>query len=136
MPGQRLAGLGALLDEELDESADFGWVFPGQRTLAAGEPDDDVADPARFAGLHHQVLALVVALVEQADRGNAVLDRRAELTLDRGDADRRRRDRLGHFGRNRFGLLVVAAFAAGKRDKRHQDERPLHRGQASGDQAW
>lgn len=136
MPGQRLAGLGPFLDEQLDESADFGRAFPRQGPLAAGEANDDVADPARFAGLHHEVLALVVALVEQADRGDAVLDRGAELALDRRDADRRRRHGLGHFGGDRLGLLVVAALAAGKRDKRHEDERPAHRDQASGDQAW
>lgn len=136
MPGQRLAGLGALLDEELDESADFGRAFPRQGPFAARQPDDDIAHPARFAGLHHQVLALVITLVEQAERGDAVLDRRTELTLHRRDADGGRGDRLGHFGRDRLGLIVVAALATGERDQRHQDKRAAHRTQASGDQAW
>ena len=136
MPGQRLAGLGAFLHEKLDESTDFGRAFPGQGALAACQPDDDIAYPARFAGFHHQVLAFVVALVQQADRGDAVLDRCAELALHRRYADGRGGDGLGHFGRDRLGLIVVAALAAGERGERHEDERPTHRDQASGDQAW
>jgi len=135
-PGKRPAGAGALLDEDLDEGAHFGRAFPRQRPLASGEADDDVADPARFARLHHQILRLVVALVEQAERGDAILDRGTELALDRRQTDRRGGDRLGHLGRGGPRLVTVAALAPGERDKRHEDERPAHRDQASGDQAW
>jgi len=135
-PGQRIAGLGALLGEDLHEGAFFLGLFPGQSPLAGGELDDDAADPLRFAGLQRDVLRQVVALVEQADHRDAVLDRRTVLAFDRRRACRPGGgDRLGNFGGLRFGIRGWLAAAASQRSGEKKGDRPLHRIQASGDQA-
>jgi hypothetical protein len=45
-PGQRLIGLFALFDENLNEGAFLFRPLPGQRALARGELDHDIADAA------------------------------------------------------------------------------------------
>jgi len=114
-PRERLADAGAFLHPDLDKGAGFGRVFPRQGLLAVGELDDDIADPARFAGFHHQILREVVALVEQAERGDPVLDRGAEIAFHRA----RRRSAAGEAGRNLCrlgrGIALLAATGEGQR---------------------
>ncbi|AOR76824.1 hypothetical protein BES08_08760 [Novosphingobium resinovorum] len=84
VPRQLFLGRAALFDEDLDEGALFLRLFPGQRLLAGGDLHDEIAEAARFARLHHQVLRQVVALVEDAQRDHAVLVGRADLLAFRG----------------------------------------------------
>ena len=74
-PGQRAVGIGPFLDKDLHEGPGLGRALPRQGPLAGGEPDDDIADPPRLAGLQHDVLGDIVALVEQAERGDALRHR-------------------------------------------------------------
>jgi len=61
-----------VLHGELDESAGFGRVFPRRGHLARAHPHDRAADAHRFAGLHLELADQPVALVEQADHGDAL----------------------------------------------------------------
>jgi hypothetical protein len=141
VPCQCLIGGSPFLDKQLHECAHFGRPFPWQAALTSRQLDDDVADPARFAGLHHQILFKVVALVQQADGGHAVLDRRAEIAFHHRTARRARNKRFGHFGSARFCHFVSLPLAAGKRAQAKQSESSQFQdcgafhAQASGDQA-
>jgi hypothetical protein len=139
-PGQRLICLGALFDKDLHEGPGLLRLLPRQRAFARIELDHDIADPARLARLHHQVLAEIVALVEQAERGDAVLDRGAVFALDHRRGALLCGDLLGD--RSRRSLrVVVAPFATGQQPRKRQhgqakqSDRARH-GQASGVQAW
>ena len=59
-------------DVELHERAGFGRVFPRRGFLAGAQADDGVAGAQRFARLHGEVTGDAVALVEQADDGDAL----------------------------------------------------------------
>ena len=123
MPRQWLADFGAFLDEYLDERAFLVGVFPRRGALAAGEADDDVADAPGLAGLHHQILNDVVALVEQAERGDAVFDRRSEFAFGHFLRNRRSRgDGQRHVGSGRFGGLVRSAVAPRQRQSTQRDQ--------------
>lgn len=61
-----------ILHGELKEGAGFGRVFPRRRLFASAQPDDRAADAQRFAGLHFEFADQPVALVEQADDGDAL----------------------------------------------------------------
>jgi hypothetical protein len=63
-------------DQHLHEGTGFLRHFPRRGPLAGRNADDDVADTARFARLHDQILADIVALVEQTDGGDP-LDHRS-----------------------------------------------------------
>jgi hypothetical protein len=116
VPGQRLVGILALFDIDLDKGAGFGRVFPRQGAFAAGQLDHHVADPPGFAGLEHQVLLEVVALVEQAQRRDAVLDRGAVFAFHRRRAGRAARGNgIGDIGGGRLGAFVLAPAAASQR---------------------
>jgi len=65
-----------LRDVELDERAGIMLGLPRRGLFARAQPDDGVADSRRLAGLQRQVARLAVALVEQAEHGDAVLHRR------------------------------------------------------------
>jgi hypothetical protein len=65
-----------ILHRQLDESTRFGRIFPRRGRLARAQPDDRAADARRFAGLHLEIADEPVALVEQADDGDAVGHRR------------------------------------------------------------
>jgi len=132
VPGERTAHIWSFLHEDLDEGALLGIVFPGSGLLAGFHLHDHVADPARFAGLHLEVLRDVVALVEQADRGHPVLHRRADGVPGHGGGSGVLGEFLGNLGLDRFrrGGLVVAR---GQRGERQQREGPHD--QASGVQA-
>lgn len=83
-PGQLAFGIGALFDEDLNEGPGLSRLFPRQGPLAAGQANHHVANPLGLARLDHHVLADVVALVEQAQRGHAVFHRRPILALYHG----------------------------------------------------
>jgi len=141
VPAELLGGAASLLDESLDESALFLRLLPGERLLARGDLDHEIADAARLTRLHHQVLGQVVALVEDAQRDHAVLVGRADL-LALGCLRRSRLhpgDRIGNAGILCLGRRF-ALTASGK--ERQQDENRREGGksrhgssQASGDQA-
>ncbi|TCM19534.1 hypothetical protein EDF56_103177 [Novosphingobium sp. PhB165] len=142
MPRELLVRVGAFLDKGLNESALFLRPFPGERLLASGDLDHQIADALGLARLHHQVLRQVVALVEDAERDHAVLVRRAELLALRG---LRRTGLHAGNGIGDRGILRLRrglALATGgqrQRQGKHlsESERPLHARafQASGDQA-
>jgi len=129
--------LGAFLHEHLDEGPGGGRLLPWGGALARGQLDHDIADPARLAGLEHDVLGQVVALVQQANRRGTILDRGAVFAFDRrppaGAAD----DSLGHLCGSGACGFVIPALASGQsqhRRQQRQDGQPLHPGQPSGDQ--
>ncbi|GGB90576.1 hypothetical protein GCM10011494_06160 [Novosphingobium endophyticum] len=78
MPGQLFLRGPAVLDEDLNESAFFLRLFPGQRLFAGGDPHDEIAQAARLTRFHRQVLSQVVALVEHTQRDHALLVGRAD----------------------------------------------------------
>jgi hypothetical protein len=87
---------------ELDKGAGQLLHLPGRRRLAGAEPDDHIVRCTdRLSGLQRQVARDAVALVEQADHGDALRHRR-----------RSRRER-GHGLRHvdglrlRFGLGIL-----------------------------
>ena len=110
-------------DVELDEGAGQLLDFPRRRRLAGAQPHDDVADPLRLAGLQRQVALDAVALVEQADHGDALRHRRG--------AGRLARNRLGDVDGLRLGrglgvlLPLGRAFrvAGGERGQRRERQR-------------
>lgn len=121
VPCQLFRGRPALFDEDLNEGALFLRFFPGQRLLASRHLDHQIADPARFARLHHQVLRQVVALVEDAQRDHAILVGRADL-LPFGRLRRARlhaRDGVGNAGVLHVGRRLTAAG----RQSRQQGKR-------------
>jgi hypothetical protein len=116
-----------ILHRQLDEGARLGRIFPRRGLLARAQPYDRAANPRRVAGLHFDVADQPVALVEQADDGDAVGHR--GRPLDTAD-----------FGRHAFGFrdlrrLAAAAtigrggpVAGGERGGGHR-RQPQHRGQ-------
>jgi len=121
--------------------------FPRRGFLARTQADDDVADANRLAGFHRQVTRLAVALVEQAERRDALIHRcrplgrvrRVARYVDRLDAARLtaivERSRRG--GRHRIGrrrrrrLIPIIAGPAGSTDPGRQrgdtaDAAPVH----------
>jgi len=125
-----------LVDEHLDEGANFLGLLPGQGPLAARELDDDIADLPALAGLHDEVLCQVVALVEQAERRHAVLVRRADAFSGREGI--RGASRLtAQPGIAFLRRLFTAAAASGEQQDKAKGCGRSHppRGQASGDQA-
>lgn len=138
MPGKLLVRAGAFFDEDLNEGTGFRRCFPRHGALAGGKFDDDVADPLGLANLEHHVLRKVVALVEQAQRGDAILDRGPIFAFDHRRAGSLICEGFGNFGGNRFRRLVRAAVAGCQRHERQgksQQMRGAHGAQASGDQA-
>jgi len=97
-PRQPILRAGAFFDKDLDECAGFLRVFPWSGALACRQLDDHIAHPARFARFHNDVLRDVVALVDQADRGDAVLYRGAKIVFIDAAGQCRWACRLGRFG--------------------------------------
>jgi hypothetical protein len=62
---------------ELHEGAGLGHFFPGRRHFAGAQANDGIIDAKRLAGLHAELAGDAVALVEQADDGDALGHRRA-----------------------------------------------------------
>jgi len=133
VPRERALDIRPLLHIDLNESAFLGIVFPRRGLLASLELHHDIADAPRFAGLHLQVLADVVALVEQPERRHTILHRRAQRFTRLSRRSRALRDLLGHgrFDRLRLWRLVVAR---GQRDGERQQRDKTH-DQESGVQA-
>jgi len=138
-PFRRRGGRRAAGDEHLQESSGFGRDFPWRGPLARRQPDDDIADPARFAGLHLDVLSKIVALVQQADGRHPLLAGGAEAGVDHCGRFEPRQV-LGHF---RFRRALLTRLARAGRKRRQQRQRkdcrrggpcPAHY-QASGVQA-
>tara|TARA_R100001126_G_scaffold39925_2_gene22282 strand:+ start:1541 stop:2002 length:462 start_codon:yes stop_codon:yes gene_type:complete len=126
----------AFLDQQLDEGPGFARHFPRRSALAGLQADDHVAHALLVAGLQFEIAADIVALVEQAERGDAFRHRRADSRF--GGRLHRQRVLLQLFGNvggdgffGRFGLLLAAR---GHRRHGQEGKRPAHR-HASGDQA-
>jgi hypothetical protein len=150
-PAELFGRAAAFLDEDLDERAIFLRLFPGERFLASGDLDHKIADTARLARFHHQVLGKVVALVEDTQRDHAVLVGRADLLplSGLGRTGLHPGDRVGNAGVLHFGRRLTLAAAGHKREgqkrngrKRGESDASSERGQlherrpqASGDQA-
>ncbi|GFE75341.1 hypothetical protein NTCA1_29900 [Novosphingobium sp. TCA1] len=140
-PTQPFGGAAAFFHESLDESALFLRLLPRKRLLASGDLDDEIADPARLARLHHQVLRQVVALVEYAQRDDAVLVGRADLLALGGlgrsglhPGDRVRDAGVLHFG-CRLALAAPRKERQQDKDRREGGKSRHGSAQASGDQA-
>jgi len=126
----------ALPDEQLHECARFLRHFPGSRALARLKADYDVADTLFFAGTHFEILADIVAFVEEAERRDPFRHGCADI---RFVGRLHRRFRLLHAFRDRRpdGIFGFGSFLpAGRKSRRRSDEGecPAH-GHASGDQA-
>jgi len=125
-PGDLGAGI---VNEDLDERAGLLGRFPRRGALAGGEADDHVAHAPSLARFHLEVLREVVALVEQADHGDALGHRRPDRRALR--ADRRGLLQVGRdVGLDRPGRRRLRR-ACGDQQRQERGERPAH-GQASG----
>jgi len=141
VPGELFLRRRALLDEELDEGPGFGRVFPRRGALASSELDDRIADAARFAGPELDHLGDIVALVEKAQRRDAVFDRGAEIAFHHPARSRSGRARtLRRLAwRRGFGRLLVTTGRkrqqSGRQHRGRQQQRCGGTHQPSGDQA-
>ncbi|KMS60442.1 hypothetical protein V474_00405 [Novosphingobium barchaimii LL02] len=121
VPGQLLGRGAPFFDENLNEGAFFLRPLPRKRLLTSCNLDHKIAQAARLARLHHQVLREVVTLIEDADRDHAVLVGCTDLRTARG----LRRPRL-HPG-DRIGDAGVLCFrrgftaAAGREDRQQRE---------------
>jgi hypothetical protein len=123
----------------LHESAGQRRAFPRRGAFTTGETDHHVTDAARFTRLHLDLARDIVALVDQAQRGHAIGQRRADAC----SGLHRRGRRGGQFLRD-FGFLCRRrrCFAAA-RDQRQRAkgrggpvQREAAQAHASGVQAW
>jgi hypothetical protein len=136
-PDLVLAGRGWLLDINLHESAGLVGHFPGRGALAALNSHNNIVDPARLADLEDQIGSDVVALVEQTERGDAVLVGRHLALFGSGGKPWHR----ARCSRPAFRRCVAGAFilpAGGQHGECGKSgERPRHKSsnQLSGDQA-
>ena len=122
-------------DAGLDD-AELG-ELPVVFDLAGGEPHNHVPHTARFARFQLDILRQIVALVQKAERGDAIFHRRADA---RCCAYRRRRLIGKVFGNFGFGRLRWRRrpIATGQRQRSRGEQdcrgrQPAHV-QASGDQ--
>jgi hypothetical protein len=115
----RPALVGAL-DVDLDEGAGQLLGFPGGRRLAGPQADDDILEADRLARTQSQVADDAVALVEQAEDGDALGHRRHSGLVGRG---------AWHLDGDgiALGWLTLASVATGKRgNRRHVNDGLLH----------
>jgi hypothetical protein len=126
VPDQWIALLHPFLDEHLHEGTGFRRTFPRQGAFASGQLDDHIADPARFARFHQQVLGQIVTLVEQAQRRHPVFQRRANPALNRAVGNWGGSKRFGHIGGDRLCGIVRLARTGGEREQSSQQKRPPH----------
>tara|TARA_R110000751_G_scaffold2018_3_gene8027 strand:+ start:22144 stop:22605 length:462 start_codon:yes stop_codon:yes gene_type:complete len=126
----------AFLDQHLHETARFLGHFPRRGALAGLQADDHIADPLLLAGAQFEVLADIVALVEQAERGDTLCHRRAQPRFGGGSRGQfALLQFLGNSGRGRIGGRVRLLVTGRDQRRRGQEgKRPAHR-HASGDQA-
>lgn len=130
-PGQLAFGIRAFLNKNLHKGPGFGRAFPRQGAFAGGQTDNHVADALRLARLQDNVLRDVVPLVQQAQRGHAILHRGAILALY-GCRRNLRTDPLRNFSRRSIG--ITAAIASRQQQDQTGRKQAPH-GQASGLQA-
>jgi len=134
VPGQRLVDRCAFLDEYLHEGAGFHRSLPRKRAFAGRQLDQHIAHAFGLANLDDKILGLVVALVEQAQRGDAVLYRGAIFAFDHLPGHFGPGQIPGHFGGIRIGIAPAAT--GGQPGKRGQQEgAAAHLNQPSGVQA-
>jgi hypothetical protein len=134
-PGERLVGILALFDKDLDKGPGLLRTLPRSGTLTSAELDEDIAHALALAALEHNVLRQVVALVEQAQRGDAVLHRGAIFALGNARSiGHWRSQRLRNFGGSRLGSFVRLTLAPGER-KCGEDAKAEAARHASGDHA-
>jgi len=136
-PDLVLAGRGRLFDIDLHESPSLVGHFPGCSALAALHAHNDIVDPARLADLEDEVGGDVVALVEQAERGDAILVGR-HLALFGSCGKSWHRARCSHLAFSRCLASALVLPAGGQHGECGKSgERPRHKSgnQLSGDQA-
>jgi hypothetical protein len=117
-----------ILHRQLDERAGLGRIFPRRRLLARAQPHDRAPDPRHIAGLHLKIADQPVALVEQADDGDAIGHR--GRPLDAADFLRHAfgfRDGRDGGAASRFRRCPVAGSQRGRSQKRDQRGRNLAR---------
>jgi len=118
-PLQRRIGVLALVDDDLHERADLWRVFPRRGAFAGGQADHHVADAARLARLHLDIAGDVVALVQQTQRRDSLIHRRARTgrCLYRSGT--------GEFGRHLgfFGLGLRRSAGTRRKQRRGRDDR-------------
>jgi hypothetical protein len=118
---------------ELDEGAGQLLDLPGLGGLAGAQPHDHVADPDRLAGAQRQVALQPVALVEQAEHGDALRHRRgagSELVHRLRHVDRLVLDRRIVLA---AGVVRAPGRAGGEREQRRKagaEHEPAHRDQS------
>jgi hypothetical protein len=135
-PGKRRIAIDPLFDENLQECAGFGGLLPRQGALAGCHADNKIADPLRLTRFHGEVLGQIVALVEHADRGDAILHRRAEFAFNRRPtADGGCRQDLGHFLLPCVTAVIAIAAAAAQSEQRRAGQGKQAAFHASGCQA-
>jgi hypothetical protein len=121
-PGQGGFGVGPLFDEDLDECSGFLWLFPRQGAFTGCQPHHHVANPPRLARLEHDVAGQVVALVEQPERCDPVLDRGAIFAFDsRGGS-------LGGNGIGNVGGFGIGLIRTAAGDQRQHGRQGKDRG--------
>jgi len=120
-----------VLHRQLHERARLGRIFPRRRLLACAQPHDRAAHPRGIAGLHFEIADEAVALVEQADDGDAIGHRgRAFDAADFlwhafGFGDLRRLVAAARLGR--LGPVAGAERDGGDRRQSQRRGQPLHR---------
>lgn len=129
---------------DLDEGAGILEILPRRSLLAGAQADDDIADTRRFAGLQLDLARHAVALVEQAERRDAVLHRRRagiDCAALHRDGRYLRRGLVGRIGGDDVvDTLVVTGFASGTARAKGQQQgrrnrRTCESGHAPGVQA-
>jgi len=126
----------AFLHQQLHKGARFLGHLPRRGALAGLKADDHVAHALLLARPQFEVAADIVALVEQAERCNALLHRGSDPRLiGRLHGQFALLEFCGDFGLHcrfgRRGLLLARGY---QRDRQDEGKRPAHR-HASGDQA-
>jgi hypothetical protein len=102
----------AFIDQQLDESALVGIVFPRCGFLARPQSNNDLAEADRFTGFQFDIAGLAIAFVEQTQDRDAFGHRRSEcIALARNDLVIGRLC-LARFFRGEFVFLVAAQHIA------------------------
>ncbi|GAB4479829.1 MAG: hypothetical protein OHK0018_11200 [Erythrobacter tepidarius] len=106
----------ALANVDLDEGAHFLGQFPRRGAFAGRQADDHRADLARLTRLQGDLFRDIVALVEQAERGDPIPHRgRAVIAGSGGRGGRGSRG--GRIERNTLGLRLTRAVAGSQRQR-------------------
>jgi len=100
----------------------FGRHFPGSGAFAGPQADDRATDSDRLAGPQLKIPGQTIALVEKAERCNALRHRRADLFGHRSDQVAVGCGKLAFFRRLASGmfidLIAVEPAAAGQQKRR------------------